>query len=311
MINFNIPGLYEHYNIVIPFCFLIQNHPEYFIDDLKIHSIYGNFQFSCWDGGRVFGHYTHASQEDIIKLRDIYNNDLGAAVRLIYTISSAVVTQDDCYSRFDNVVATLCHNDMNEIVVNAPLLENYLRYKYPNYKFISSTTKCLNEPEKAIEELSKDKYFMVCLDYNLNKNQKFLDMIPQELYPKVEFLTNAICPPGCPVRKRHYDLNSLFSQTYGQNYHSLPACGIRKDNFYPNHFKNNLTQQDIQEYYKKGFVNFKLEGRTFLDLDFILNLVDALVKPEYVFSMISMLYYASNDFNLDTYNIEKMKGLDI
>ena len=35
---------------------------------------------------------------------------------------------------------------------------------------------------------------------------------------KTEFLVNPICMPGCPQRKEHYRLNSLFSLTYGQRY---------------------------------------------------------------------------------------------
>jgi len=43
------------------------------------------------------------------------------------------------------MVTEICENELNEIVINSPILEDYLRDKYPKYKFISSTTKCLTD----------------------------------------------------------------------------------------------------------------------------------------------------------------------
>jgi hypothetical protein len=43
MINFSLPGMYEHYNILIPICALHQTHPEFFNDDININAVFGNF----------------------------------------------------------------------------------------------------------------------------------------------------------------------------------------------------------------------------------------------------------------------------
>ena len=216
MYNLIIPGLYFHHDVNISFITLLKSHPELFYDNVNIRAVFGTFQFSQWDGGRIFDSYYHATKEKIERLRDIYNNELQVPMR--FTFTNSIITEENCYSVFDNLVLNLCHNGKNEIVVNSPILEEYIRNNYPQYNFISSTTKCLTDVNKVIEELSSDKYIMVCLDYNLNKNLKFLETIPNDLRPKVEFLSNAICPPGCPNRKAHYYLNSTYGLTYGREY---------------------------------------------------------------------------------------------
>ena len=45
MINFMIPGLYENYNIIIPFLWAWKNNPEVFYDDINIGAVFGNFQY--------------------------------------------------------------------------------------------------------------------------------------------------------------------------------------------------------------------------------------------------------------------------
>jgi len=53
MKNYAIPGLYKHYNLNIYFLDLLNKYPEYFVENLKINAIYGNFPFCTWDGGRI------------------------------------------------------------------------------------------------------------------------------------------------------------------------------------------------------------------------------------------------------------------
>ena len=115
------------------------------------------------------------------------------------------------------MVMKTVENEINEIVVNNLELENYIRKNYPKFSIISSTTKCLKDPNKSLDELKKD-YKYVCLDYNLNKNWEYLNTIPEELKNKTEFLVNAICPPNCPNRKEHYRLNGLSHLNFGKSY---------------------------------------------------------------------------------------------
>lgn len=306
-INFIIPGLYEHYGLNIIFCTMLKAHPEYFYDNVNISAIFGNFQFSSWDGGRVFEEYHYASKELIERLVHIYNEELGIPMRLVFT--STAIKEEDCYDRYNNLVLQLCHNDMNEVVINSDILKEYIKKNYPKYTFISSTTKCLDK-EALLLELDNNDYKMVCLDYNLNKNKNLLEIVSENQKEKMEFLINAICPPGCKNRENHYYLNGLYSKTYGKMF-TLKYCGINnttKNNQTSNKYVNNLSPEEVFEYNKNGFKYFKLEGRTYPTLEMILHLVNYTIKPEFQ-SIATMGFYSMlQSFDINTYSYEQYKN---
>ena len=62
-------------------------------------------------------------------------------------------------------------NGMNQVLVNRPCLEDYIRKEYPRYKLISSTTKRILNTDDILRELDKG-YFLVVLDYDLNHNER-------------------------------------------------------------------------------------------------------------------------------------------
>ena len=81
-------------------------------------------------------------------------------------------------------------------------------------------------------DLNNDDYIFTCLDYNLNHNWNFLMSLSDSEKRKTEFLVNPICAPGCPQRKEHYRLNSLFSLSYGAKY-SMKSCEIKENSMCP------------------------------------------------------------------------------
>ena len=94
-------------------------------------------------------------------------------------------------------------NGFNEVVINSSLLEEYIRKEYPDYKIISSTTKCLLNKDEIKEEVSK--YYLTVLDYRKNKDFTFLKDLTKN---KVEILLNPSCPLSCKRRKQHYNFLS-------------------------------------------------------------------------------------------------------
>lgn len=288
MINFMIPGMYEHYQTICCFLEELRSHPEYFYDNINIGAVYGNFQFCIWDGGRIFSNYKHTTLEEIQYVKNLYNNEFKIPIRFVFT--STILEEKHLSDRFCNMILRECENDINEIVVNSPILENYIRKNYPKYKIISSTTKCLSKPEDFKLEIMNPNYHLVCLDYNLNKNINLLDTLNEEEKARCEFLVNAICPPSCPSRKEHYKLNSLFYLNYGRPY-KTKVCGITTSNLNPTvNVANNLSPKEIYDIYApKGFYNFKLEGRTFDKLTLLSNLIKYMAKPEYHLYLLNKL----------------------
>lgn len=303
--NFILPGMYEHYNLNFRLLELMKTKPEIFREDIKVSACYGNFQFCIFDGGRNFPGYRHTCKEEIEDIVHIYNDIYGVPIRLIFTNNQ--LTPEHYTDRFGNLVLSICENDMNEITVGDDDFEKWIKEKYPKYKFISSTTKCLSKPDELIAELSKEEYIMVCLDYNLNKNFKLLDTFPQEVKDKCEFLCNAICPPACPQRKEHYKYNSLFSLSYGKGY-QMETCQIKANTVSPITcgYHNNISPEELYEtYVPKGFTLFKIEGRTLGEIEMAMNYARYMAKPGYENYVVSLLIDDTGNTKLFTQSIDK------
>lgn len=274
MIKYAIPGVYFHHNLNFRLLDLMKNSPELFYPNISIEAAYGVFPWSIFDGGRIFPSNKHTTTEEIKDIAKTYS-DFGVAVRLVCTNSQ--LKEHHYNDRFSNLMLEICNTKGNQVVVADEGLLNYIKDRYKNYEFISSTTKCLKKSD-FVEELKKGFYSEVCLDYNLNTNLELLNSLSAEEREKCEFLCNAICPPSCPTRKYHYKLNSLYQIQYGRIY-SVPYCGIDKNNisFSTRNYSNNLSYNKIAEVYEPmGFQHFKLEGRT-LPME-----VQALIYSEYM-----------------------------
>jgi hypothetical protein len=290
MINFNLPGMYELSNINLKILNLIKKYPNYFYDNIKINAVYGNPQYCIWDGGRIFPTYKQTSIEKITDLIYQYNQVYDIPIRYVFT--NSILNKEKHYSdRFGNLLLELGKNYKNEIVVSDDNFGYFLKEKYPNYNLISSTTKCIVDKNELKQELHKDLYSLVCLDYNFNYDLDFLQTFSQEEKEKTEFLVNAICPANCPQRKNHYYLNSLNHLNYGKPY-KMEHCLIKDNGFNPDvkMNNNNLTYNQIENiYYPMGFHNFKIEGRTWDEKNIALLYIDYLVKPEYKSYILSIL----------------------
>ena len=93
-------------------------------------------------------------------------------VPLRFTYTNTLIDNQMLLDPQSNIVTSLAATGNNEIIVNSILLETYLRKNYPNYKYISSTTKCLIDNEKIKEE--SNYYYLTVLDYRKNTEIEFL-----------------------------------------------------------------------------------------------------------------------------------------
>ena len=279
MIKYSIPGFYELKELNLNFLSLMHRYPEYFYDNVEVEAVYGNPQYCIWDGGRVFNSYIQSSKEEIEELIHSYNHKFSLPIRYIFT--NSLLKEEHYHNRFGNLLMELGNNFPNEVVCADDNFMKYLKEKYENYNFISSTTKCILEKEKVHEELNKEDYMRICLDYNLNHNIDFLKTFTPEEKEKTEFLVNAICEPGCTFRKKHYYLNAMSSLNYGKRYR-MEYCPIKANALTPEIKQKHITYDDIVNIYEPlGFTHFKIEGRTLSPLDVLLAYCNYMVKPEY------------------------------
>ena len=109
---------------------------------------------------------------------------------------------------------------MNGVIVVSPILEQYIREKYPKYKITSSTCKRITDINKLNEESDKD-YDIVVLDYDFNNKFDLLEQVKNK--EKCEILINACCQPNCPNRVKHYNDIGPVSYTHLILPHVLPC----------------------------------------------------------------------------------------
>ena len=276
-IKFYLPGFYEHIGINRFLFDLIREHPEYFYDNIEIGAVFGCFPGNIWNGGRtVLGYSDMNIVNNIIKEYDYLQ------IPMRFTWTNILLTEEHYNNYICNTIMELADNGINEVLVSEDKFEQYIRKKYPNYKIISSTTKCILTEKELNEELNKD-YDLVVLDHRLNHNFELLDKIKRK--DKVEFLINPRCNPQCPNRKAHYlweSKNQIAGMevappvNYNQNY-KCPGY-----NFYNNKNLETISNEELYNlYYQKGFFNFKIEGRTIHPLDVIENYIYYMIKPEF------------------------------
>lgn len=256
---------------------MMKSHPEYFNDGYVIGSAYGTFPGAIWNGGRAAVGFSSKAQ--IESVLNIYNSR-GIPVRFTWT--NSLIGEKECYDTFCNLIMKLADNGMNQVLVNAPALEKYLRENYPNFKMISSTTKRIVDKEKLAEELAKD-FFLVVLDYDLNHDESVLDQIVSSGNAgKVEILVNEVCFPNCPKRIEHYTMQSRFQLEFdtSQTYPCLVSTAPRDFNECMKR-PAFISDEQIGSYIKRGFNQFKIAGRGMPESYVIDSYVYFLAKPEY------------------------------
>ncbi len=274
-VYWHLPGLCNFRLINQILLNLMKDYPSRFKDGYKIGSVYGTFPGAIWNGGRaVFG---TAFKGDIDKIIKMYNSR-GVPVRFTWT--NSLLEEKHNQDTFCNMIMQMADNGKNQVLVNRPSLEEYIRREYPKYPVISSTTKRITSLEEIKAELNKD-YHLVVLDYDLNHEEDVL----KELEPcadKIEILVNEICTPGCPKRAEHYRAESLSQLEFDKDTafqcpHQNAKRGFSECMKRPAFIKN----EEIDSYIARGYVNFKIAGRG-LSPDFLMDSYSYfLVKEEH------------------------------
>ena len=278
---FYLPGIFSHYELYKVFLKLYQENKIFFKDNVKIGAIYDS-PFCIWNGGR-FSQRIMMQQElnEVKEMMETYN------IPVRFTFTNTLIEEKHLNDVYGNMLLEIFNNGNNEIICNKDVLEQYIRNRYKNnYKYISSTTKRLNNKDDQIQELQKD-YYLIVLDYDYNKDFKFLEQIKNK--EKCELLCNPVCIDNCPKRKQHYDIVSDSQLNYN---HIKIDCPYQYNLFNDSiHRKNFISNQDINKYIDLGFKHFKLEGRDTPDLNLIEILIYYLIKDEYALTVRQILQY--------------------
>ena len=292
--RFHLPNFSNHFMFNLIFAEMLKNCPQYFREGVEIASVYGTFPPALWNGGRF---QSGVCNEGFIK-QVIYSfNSRGIPLR--FTFTNPMIEEKHLSDEYCNMIMKLADNGLNEVIVMSPLLENYIREKYPNYKLTSSTCKRITDPDKLYKEVEND-YHIVVIDYDLNNKFDILEKIPDK--KKCEVLVNACCNPSCPHRSHHYQTIGQEQILYAQHVKNNPDTDFSFREFFDTHpeseyerncncmqrtifeiknLRTHISPDDIWEkYIPMGFEQFKIEGRSFDMFNLMENYMYYMIRPE-------------------------------
>ena len=293
--RFHLPSFSRFSKFNLCFAELLAQCPDYFREGVEIASIYGAFPPSLWNGGRTEGGVCDKSYvKGVIKAF----NDRGIPLR--FTFTNPMIEKKHLSDKFCNMVMHYADNGMNEVIVLSPLLEEYIRKNYPNYKITSSTCKRITDHDQLYSEVEKD-YHIVVIDYDLNHDMEMLSKIPNK--KKCELLVNACCNPSCKSRSEHYKAIGLQQIAYATHVKKFRNAPFDEEKLISEHpeiqrfsrcmcsgrslfdvtgLKNHISPDEIwNTYIPMGFEQFKIEGRTFDMFNLVEHYIYYMVKPEF------------------------------
>ena len=287
---YHLPGLFEFYDLYKVFLPLYREHREYFYDWCEIGSIYGAPHDCLWGGGRVgFG---EADPGDVASLM----NEYGISARL--TFSNSLLREEHLTDKRCNALCRLFEHTGatdNGVVIYSDLLLEYIKANYPDFHFVSSTTKVLTDFDEFKAELDREDYRFVVPDFRLNKDAR-LSALTDGQKQKVEFLCNECCWFGCYDRKKCYENVSRKSLGEDCEDHICVSPDAAKGYRFSEAMKNPgfIGIDDIRDrYIPNGFTNFKIEGRglgSAMVLEFLLYYM---TRPEYQLKVREEVYLDS------------------
>lgn len=289
-IAYHLPGLFEFYELYKVFLPMMREHPEYFYDWCEIGSIYGAPADCLWGGGRVG--YGDNSPEEVLSLM----NEYGISSRL--TFSNSLLKEEHLSDRRCNSLCEMFSSGKvrNGIIVHSDLLLEYLSKKYPDFYYVSSTTKVQTRFEDFHNELRRSEFKYVVPDFRLNKELDKLNELPSELKDKVEFLCNECCWIGCQDRAKCYE--NVSRKNLGEDCpdHICHAPNGNSGYKFSKAMSNPsfIGIDDINNIYlPNGFTNFKIEGRSLGSAIILEFLLYYMTKPEYQLMVREEIYLDS------------------
>lgn len=271
MIHYMLPDFVLGDKAYTVLCSLQEYSPEVLYPEQAVQFIYGAPPNTLWNGGSLLCSEKFMLMNTIRDLIAYYNDVLKFPIA--WTFTNPLLTKEDCYDRYCNLLAEAGHNGMNYILVTSPILEQYLREHYPNYKYCRSII--ANEGYNNYANLD---YTFLVMERKHNIDFDFLNSIPVEARSRIEILANDFCSPDCPYIYEHY-------RDFAKSQLAFEALDIAKLQCHYKQMRINnplvINKQQIDNIYVPlGYTHFKLSGRTSIEL-IVDNILDYFVKDDY------------------------------
>ena len=277
-VKMNLPDFVRGRPVYECLNWLMKNHPETILPNTEIGSIFGCFPWCIWNGGGLDRGGEPFMRERMEEFVHFYNFEMHVPIRLTFT--NPLITEEHLNDVYGNLIAEVCHNGHNEILTSSPVLEDYLRKKYPNYKYCKSI---IASRDVAID--LDDKYDLVVARRAVNNDWAILDTIPNDKRGSIEFLCTDPCPINCPRIYTHYRAFARMSLEY-TDIDCDSSCSMQEvkgpfQRHYMASLPTTITREMIdKDYLPKGFNQFKVSGRGTMSGP-VMAVLNYVLKPEY------------------------------
>ena len=218
----------------------------------ELASVFGFLFESPLNGGRNREASIPITPEEIEALNK-------RSVGYSFTLTSTAAAPEHLRDRWTNEMLRRFENPLNSVVVSMPMVENYVREKYPAYKLRASCIYNLKTPDEI--NAACERFDMVTPWPDINDHDDQLLALTSK--DKILLFGTQICLKNCgDHRLRHYYFWSLDHiayynrREYGVPYHPgdyhwhfRPPCQGRS---YP------TQMEDLERFRRLGFRNIKI-----------------------------------------------------
>ena len=271
-IVFSIPDFYHYYGLNMNLINMMEQHPEYFYDDVKIGSVYGSFPGCIWNSGRAT--IGQATYENIVATVAAFNQK-GISVR--HTFTNSQLQGCHLMDYYCNHILQITDTGINGCTINLPILNEHIKKSHPNYYRVWSTTK----EAKTVEDVNKLSSDQITVLYYGMNNTDALDKL--EHPENIEVLVSEACIPNCPNRQQHYESIGKLQLIENSNGGFTCPNGCESYYYYEMAAKrpHYVTIDDIRDIYlPRGIYQFKIGGRNDSVANVIENYVNYFALPE-------------------------------
>lgn len=277
MIYYSLPDFTKHLRLNLMMVDFLRESPEIFQDGIEISSLYGSFPGCIMNGGRIMQEYQERyTSAQIAETFDALS-EKGLTARL--TLTNMLISPEQYGDEYCRMILEAARGHDVEIIVNQDELADYISSRY-SFRRILSTTRALS----GVEELNRmlDRYDMVVLDYNRNKDDAFLKQVSDPT--RLEVMPNELCRPGCQARQQHYLAVSRYQLT-GESEFKCPNADYYEKAGFTTRTQSSptlLSTEDIRRLNAEyGIRHFKIVGRLHSKPLLLESYVYYLIRPEY------------------------------
>lgn len=268
--------------------YFYKNYLNIFFEKVNIASFYGTFPNAIFNGGRPCFANCCTKINEIKKVKKFYNKK---DIKITLTFTNQCLEEKHLTDKYCNQILKVFHDGYNEVLVSSPLLENYIREKYPKYKINKSITATIKDNDENYMD-----YNLVVIDKKNNKNFEYLKLIKDK--NKIEILCDEVCINDCKYTKQHYEEISLEQLGKVQKSKNFAKCRFDLRNYKYNFLysrnmnsKYYISKTEISNIYLPlGFRYFKISGRgkyNFVGYESIFNY---LLKENYIYDVLIFVY---------------------